>query len=111
VSKAVENLTKLRDLPNEELQAALGKTRDDLFRLRLGQYTNQVTSSAELQSKRREIARIMTLLRARELGTETQQAGKAAPAPAAAATEEAPAKKTKAPRAAKTAEKTKKAKS
>jgi len=90
MTKLATNLEKLRDLPDEELRQALATTRDDLFRLHLGQYTNQVTSTAELRGKRRDIARILTILRARDLGTETQQA-KQADAPAA--TEEAPTKK------------------
>jgi large subunit ribosomal protein L29 len=93
VSKTAQNLEKLRDLPDDELRAHLATTRDDLFRLQLGQYTNQVTSTAELQTKRRDIARIMTILRSRELGTETQAAANAE-APAAEATEAAPATKT-----------------
>jgi ribosomal protein L29 len=50
----------------------LARTRDELFRLHLAQHTNQVTSTAALLQKRREIARISTILRARELGVETQ---------------------------------------
>ena len=65
-------LEQLRDLPDEDLTAALVRTRDELFRLQLGKYTNQVTSTAALTSKRRDIARIMTILRARALGTEKQ---------------------------------------
>jgi large subunit ribosomal protein L29 len=72
VSKAATNLEALRDLPDEELQQTLARTRDELFRLRLGQHTNQVTSTAELRTKRRDIARILTILRGRGLGTETQ---------------------------------------
>jgi large subunit ribosomal protein L29 len=72
MSKHATALTQLRDLPNEELKQALARTRDELFRLQLGQYTNQVTSTAGLTTKRRDIARILTILRARELGTETQ---------------------------------------
>jgi len=67
----------MRDLPNEELVAALVRNRDELFRLHLGQHTNQVTSSAGLQTKRRDIARIMTILRARALSLETQAQKKA----------------------------------
>jgi large subunit ribosomal protein L29 len=85
------NLEQLRDQPDDELRAALATTRDDLFRLQLGQYTNQVTSTAEITKKRRDIARIMTILRARELGTE-KQAQKSA-VEAAPAADEAPAKK------------------
>ena len=72
MSKQATNLEQMRDLPDEELKQALARTRDELFRLHLGQYTNQVTSTAALTTKRRDIARLLTILRARELGTETQ---------------------------------------
>jgi large subunit ribosomal protein L29 len=74
VSKTVTTLTQFRDLPDDELRQALLRTRDELFRLQLGKYTNQVTSSAALGAKRRDIARIETVLRARQLGHETQAA-------------------------------------
>jgi hypothetical protein len=48
-----------------------------LFRLHLGQHTNQVTSTADLRTKRRDIARILTILRGRGLGIETQAQKKA----------------------------------
>jgi ribosomal protein L29 len=72
MSKVTQALVALRDLPNEELQQQLAKTQDDLFRLKLGQHTNQVTSTAGIASKRRDIARISTILRGRSLGIETQ---------------------------------------
>jgi large subunit ribosomal protein L29 len=78
VSKIATNLQQLRDQPDEELQQALARTRDELFRLRLGQHTNQVTSTAELRTKRRDIARILTILRARGLGHEAQGQAKKA---------------------------------
>ena len=77
MSKSTKNLQLLRDLPEDELQAKLTETRDELFRLQLGQHTNQVTSTSLLQTKRRDIARIQTILRSRELGTETQAEKKA----------------------------------
>jgi large subunit ribosomal protein L29 len=77
MSKHATALEKIRDLPDEELRQQLATTRDELFRLHLGQYTNQVTSTAALQTKRRDIARILTILRARELGGEKQGSGKA----------------------------------
>ena len=77
MSKSTKNLQDLRDLPEDELRAKLAETRDELFRLQLGQYTNQVTSSATLTTKRRDIARIQTILRGRVLGTETQAQKKA----------------------------------
>ena len=78
MSKHATTLEQFRDLPDEELKQALARTRDDLFRLHLGQYTNQVTSTAALTTKRRDIARILTILRSRALGTETQAQGKKA---------------------------------
>jgi large subunit ribosomal protein L29 len=77
VSKSGTHLEQLRDLPDTELRQTLVRTRDELFRLQLGQHTNQVTSTAELQNKRREIARILTILRARDLGSEAQGQKKA----------------------------------
>ena len=72
MSKTATTLEKLRDQPDDELRAALANTRDELFRLHLGQHTNQVTSTALLKSKRRDIARIMTILNGRQTGVETQ---------------------------------------
>lgn len=91
MSKSSTNLQALRDQTDEELRASLATTRDELFRLQLGQYTNQVTSTAALMTKRRDIARILTLLNGRKSGSE-KQAGKQSAAEAPA---EAPAKKTK----------------
>lgn len=83
MSKTADSLDKLRDLPSEELRAALARVRDEMFRLQLGRHTNQVTSSAEITSKRREVSRILTVLRARELELETQGSKKKAGRPAA----------------------------
>ena len=95
MSKLAAQLTNFRDLPEDELRGQLATTRDELFRLQLGQYTNQETSTAAITGKRRDIARILTVLRARELGLETQAAKSAE-----ASTDEAPA--TKATKSAKT---------
>ena len=76
MSKSVDSLDKLRDLPSDELQTALARVRDEVFRLQLGRHTNQVTSSAEITTKRREVSRILTVLRARELSLETQGAAR-----------------------------------
>jgi large subunit ribosomal protein L29 len=92
VSKAREALTNIRDLPDEELGRALDRAREELFRLQLGNYTNQVENTVSLRSKRRELARILTVQRARELDLEGQAAGgqrrEAAESGAATASEE-----------------------
>lgn len=72
MSKVATSLDQLRDENDEELRAQLARTRDELFRLHLGQHTNQVTSSAQLKTKRREIARILTILNGRKQGIEAQ---------------------------------------
>jgi ribosomal protein L29 len=97
MSKASQALVSFRDQPDDELSTLLATMRDELFRLHLGQHTNQVTSSALLQTKRRQIAQIMTVLNGRKHGLE-KQAEKTADA-AAATTEETPAKKSKSKKA------------
>ncbi len=72
MSKISKSLTEVRDLPDDELTANLARLRDELFRLKLGQHTNQVTSTAALTTKRRDIARILTVLNGRKHGVETQ---------------------------------------
>jgi large subunit ribosomal protein L29 len=90
VSKHATTLTTFRDHSDDELRAQLATNRDELFRLQLGQYTNQVTSTALLTAKRRDIARILTILNGRTAGIEKQAEKKATEAPAA---EAKPAKK------------------
>jgi large subunit ribosomal protein L29 len=104
MSKRKEALTRIRDLPDEELSQAHGRAREELFRLKLGNYTNQVENTVSVRHKRRELARIITIQRARELTLETQAEGGGSaterPAPKAKAK---PAKA--APKAKKTASK------
>ena len=67
MSKKSEAITRLRDLPDDELKDALGRARDEYFRMRLGNYTNQLENPLVLRAKRREVARIMTVMHARKL--------------------------------------------
>lgn len=87
MSKASQTLVSFRDQTDDELQALLATTRDELFRLHLGQHTNQVTSSALLVTKRKQIAQILTVLNGRKHGLETQ-AQKTAEAAAASVADE-----------------------
>jgi large subunit ribosomal protein L29 len=104
MSKRKEALARIRDLPDEELGQAHGRAREELFRLKLGNYTNQVENTVSVRHKRRELARILTVQRARALELETQAEGTASaterPAPKAKARAEkkpaaAPRKKAK----------------
>ena len=72
MSKSAKTLEAFREQADDELREQLSRTRDELFRLHLGQHTNQVTSTALLTTKRREIAQILTILNGRKAGIETQ---------------------------------------
>ena len=58
---------ELRDATDEELAAKERELTESLFFLRLRHETNQLESPAKLKHTRREIARIKTIRRAREL--------------------------------------------
>ena len=72
MSKVKEQLDRIRDLPDEELTEALRRAREELFKLKLGNFTNQVENTLSVRAKRREVARIETVVRARSLGFEQQ---------------------------------------
>ncbi len=57
----------LRELNDDELLRRLGDARHDLFKARFDHATGQLDNSARLGQLRREIARVETLVREREL--------------------------------------------
>jgi large subunit ribosomal protein L29 len=58
---------ELRDLTGDELDAKLAESRDELFKLRFQMATGKQDNSARLGQVRKDIARIHTLLREREI--------------------------------------------
>jgi large subunit ribosomal protein L29 len=74
MSKRKEELDRIRDLPEHELSQALLRAQDELFRRQLAHYTNQVEDTMSIRGKRREVARIQTVIRGRAIGLEKQQA-------------------------------------
>ncbi|MCW6004481.1 50S ribosomal protein L29 [Micromonospora sp. CPCC 205371] len=60
--------TELRELPDEDLVAQLREAKAELFNLRVQNATGQLDNNRRLQVIRREIARIYTIMRERELG-------------------------------------------
>jgi large subunit ribosomal protein L29 len=62
--------TDLRELSDEELVTRLKESKEELFNLRFQSATGQLDNNRRLQVVRREIARIYTIMRARELGIE-----------------------------------------
>jgi large subunit ribosomal protein L29 len=71
-------MVEIRDRTDEELTASLDRAKDELFRLKLNRFTNQLENPMQLRSKRREIARVMTVVSARKKGLEKIGAGKQA---------------------------------
>ena len=59
---------ELRELSDEELVARLREAKAELFNLRVQAATGQLENHGRLQVIRREIARIYTIMRERELG-------------------------------------------
>lgn len=53
----------------EELNTLVGEIRVELFKARIQNHTNQLDSTAKLRGMRRDIARIKTVLRQREIET------------------------------------------
>jgi large subunit ribosomal protein L29 len=62
----------IRALSTEEIAARLEDTRDEYFRLRFQIATGQQTDTAALGRTRRDVARLATILRERELAAELQ---------------------------------------
>ena len=59
---------ELRALASEELANKLREPKEELFNLRFQAATGQLESHGRLTAVRKEIARIYTILRERELG-------------------------------------------
>ena len=59
---------ELRELSEEELVTRLREAKAELFNLRVQAATGQLENHGRLQVIRREIARIYTIMRERELG-------------------------------------------
>ena len=63
--------TELDGMDDESLVAELKKAKEELFNLRFQSATGQLESHGRLKAVRRDIARIYTILRERELGIRT----------------------------------------
>jgi large subunit ribosomal protein L29 len=64
---ARQKTAEIRDLPIDELQTKLAETKEELFNLRFQNATGQLDNYKRLGDLRKDIARIKTILREREL--------------------------------------------
>lgn len=62
--------SELRQLETNELRDRVETAREELFKLRLNWHAGSLADPNQLRRKRHEIARLMTLLRERELAAE-----------------------------------------
>ena len=75
MSKAAD----LREADESELETRLAEAKQELFNLRFQMVTGQQDNSAMLRATRREIARILTVLREKEIvAAEAAEAGESA---------------------------------
>jgi large subunit ribosomal protein L29 len=65
---ATTTAADLRHLDDEALEEKLRESKEELFNLRFQAATGQLESHGRLKAVRREIARIYTIVRERELG-------------------------------------------
>ena len=58
---------KLRDIPEDELETQLAEAKEELFNLRFQLVTGQLDNPMQIKVVRKQVARILTLMREREL--------------------------------------------
>ncbi len=58
---------EIRELPDDEIRTEVDKRRRDIFQMRLRAGSEDVQSGGSLRSMKRDIARLLTILREREL--------------------------------------------
>ncbi len=58
---------EIRELSSEDLQTKLNEARAELFNLRFQMATSQLDNTARVKQVKKDIARIQTEMRAREL--------------------------------------------
>ncbi|MDP2287831.1 MAG: 50S ribosomal protein L29 [Actinomycetota bacterium] len=68
---------ELRNLDDVELTAKLRESKEELFNLRFQGATGQLENHGRLRAVRKDIARIYTILRERELGITPIEGGAA----------------------------------
>ncbi|MFM9377490.1 50S ribosomal protein L29 [Gordonia sp. VNK21] len=60
--------SELRELSDDDLVSRLKESKEELFNLRFQMATGQLDNNRRLRTVRREIARVYTVMRERELG-------------------------------------------
>ena len=61
---------EIRDLTDDEIHARVNQMQEELFRLRFRAATNELDNPMLLRTLRRDVARLKTVLRERELAAQ-----------------------------------------
>ena len=60
-------ISKIREMSSPDLEKELGELKSELFKLRFGLATNGLDNPMKIKETKKDIARIKTILREREL--------------------------------------------
>ncbi len=60
-------VNKLREMSSPELEKELGELKSELFKLRFGLATNGLDNPMKIKETKKDIARVKTILKEREL--------------------------------------------
>ena len=60
-------INKLREMSSPELEKELGELKTELFKLRFGFATNGLDNPMKIKETKKDIARVKTILKEREL--------------------------------------------
>ncbi|MGN1351279.1 MAG: 50S ribosomal protein L29 [Clostridia bacterium] len=60
-------IDKIREMSSPDLEKELGELKSELFKLRFGLATNGLDNPMKIKETKKDIARIKTILREREL--------------------------------------------
>ena len=63
-------ISEIRELSNEEINAKLNESKEELFNLRFQQATGNLEKPSRIRDLRHTVARLKTVLRERELKEE-----------------------------------------
>ena len=65
--------SEIRDLPDDDLERQLVETKEELFNLRFQHATGQLDNYRRLRQVKRDVARLKSLLRERELAAQASR--------------------------------------
>ena len=65
-------IKEIRELSNKELEGKIRESKKELFNLRLKQSTGTLEKPSKIKELRKEVARMKTIMRERELNEEVR---------------------------------------